>query len=74
MINNEEMNELMQKLESLEDQTLATKLLSELSEKTKALGKLVMNLNPGLGHAQWKAQCDLAREEVELIIKKIQAL
>ncbi len=54
MIDNSEIEEVMEILESLEDETLAVSLLQEFNEKTKALGQLVMNMDKSLEHDEWK--------------------
>ncbi len=74
MIDNSEIEEVMEILESLEDETLAVSLLQEFNEKTKALGQLVMNMDKSLEHDEWKENCDQAKKDVEEIIKKIKDL
>jgi hypothetical protein len=74
MIDNTEVEEIMNKLETLEDEALAVSLLREFNDKTKALGQLVMNLDAKLDNEEWKQQCDKAKKEVEEIVAKIRAL
>jgi len=74
MIDNTEIEEIMEKLETLEDEALAVSLLKEFNEKTKILGQLVMDMDKNLDHAEWKAKCDDAKKEVDDLVKKIKDL
>ncbi len=66
-----ETNEIMEILESLENETLAVELLKEFNDKTAMLGKLLLNLDKSLEHEAWKAKCDEAKIEVEKVVQKI---
>jgi hypothetical protein len=70
-LNNSELQQVLDKLESLEDEELAVELLKEFDSKTKALGQLLMNLDPELAHDEWKSKCAAAKEEVDKILEKI---
>lgn len=74
MIDTGEMTRVMEKLEGLEDEALAVKLLAEFNEKTSQLGLLIRNLDPNLDHSEWKRSCDKATKDVEDIIAKILSL
>lgn len=74
MIDNSEMEEILEKLESLEDEELAARLLKEFNEKKKHWGQLLMNLDPNLDHQEWKDQCDEAKKEVDAVVQKIRSL
>ncbi len=74
MLDTSEMTKVMEKLEGLEDEALAVKLLAEFNEKTSQLGLLIRNLDPSLDHSQWKSECDKAAKEVEGIVNKILSL
>ena len=66
--------DLMSKLENLEDEILATKLLAELTSKNKKLGQLLLNTDKTLSHVEWKKLCDQAKVEVDEIVARIQKL
>ena len=70
-IDNKEINEILAILEELEDEELASSLLSEFNEATKHHGKLIMNKDPALSNEDWKRQCDDAAKEVKLIVNRI---
>ena len=74
MIDNSDWSSLLEKLESLADEALATRLLSELNQKSSKLGKLLLNKDESLDHGVWKASCDDAREEVDKLVKEIENL
>lgn len=74
MIDNKEINEILMKLEGLEDENLAVLLLKEFNDATKVLGLLLMNQNQSLSHSEWKDECDEASAKVDLIVKKIDEL
>ena len=74
MIDNKEMEAVLEKLESLEDEELAAQLLKEFNEKTKHWGQLLMNMDPNLDHEVWKEECDQAKKEVDEIVKRIHDL
>lgn len=71
MLDTSEMEKVMAKLESLEDQELAVSLLKEFNDATKRLGQLLMNLDPTLSHNEWKHKCDEAQKSVDEIVQKI---
>lgn len=71
MIDNVEVNEVLEILENMEDETLAAELLREFNEKTKSLGQLILNKDQNLGHDEWKNLCDVAKKEVDSIVKRI---
>lgn len=74
MIDNSEWERLLAKLESLEDEEYAAQLLSELNMKSKKLGQLILNQDQNLEHSEWKAQCDLAKEELDRLLKTLDQL
>ncbi|MDD0851948.1 hypothetical protein HBN50_02520 [Halobacteriovorax sp. GB3] len=73
-VDNSEINEVMLILEELEDEQLAVQLLKELNDKTRALGVVLMNMDSSLSHDEWKKECDKAKKEVDLLVKKIKSL
>ena len=73
-IDNTELDEIMNKLENLEDEQLAVVMLQEFNKATIVLGELLMNLNKDLSHGEWKAACDEAKKEVDRIVAEIKAL
>lgn len=74
MLDTKEIDRLISKLESLEDEDLAVKLLKEFNDKTKAFGELIMNKNEALDHDEWKNKCDEAKEKVDELLEKIDRL
>lgn len=71
MLDNKEINQILEKLENLEDEVLAVELLMEFNSASKNLGKLVLNLDKSITHEQWKRDCDSARAELNNVIKRI---
>lgn len=74
MIDNSEIERILNILENLEDEELAVKLLREFNRTSSELGKLLLNQDPSLSHAEWKDRCDDAQERLDAIVKKINAL
>jgi hypothetical protein len=66
-----ELSEIMEKIESIEDEQAAIDLLKDFNVKTKKLGNLIMNRDVELSHKNWEAQCEEAKKETDLIVKKI---
>ncbi len=71
MFDNSEIEELLTKLESMEDELAAAKLLGEFNSKSKVLGQLLMNTDQTLSNDQWKSKCDVAKKELDLVLEKI---
>lgn len=74
MIDNTEVNQVMEKLENLEDEQLAVSLLQEFNQATAEYGKLLMNQKAELDHDEWKVLCDQAKEKVDQVVAKINKL
>ncbi|OFZ27550.1 MAG: hypothetical protein A2381_18785 [Bdellovibrionales bacterium RIFOXYB1_FULL_37_110] len=74
IIDNQEIDLIMEKLESLEDEKLAVLLLKEFNDATGNYGKLLMNKDLSLTHEEWKKNCDQAQSKVDRIVKKIMNL
>lgn len=74
LIDNSEMQEVLDKLENLEDEQLANQLLKEFNDRTKVLGQLIMNLDKNLTSDEWKARCDEAKKQVDETLQKIKDL
>lgn len=68
------LDEVMHKLENLEDEQLAVVKLQEFNNATKKLHELLMNLNKDLSHGEWKTACDDAKREVDAIVDEIKSL
>ena len=73
-IDNSELDEIMHKLENLEDEKLAVVMLQNFNKATTKLGELLMNVNKELSHGEWKAACDEAKKEVDKIVDEIKSL
>jgi len=71
MIDNSELERILTKLENMEDEELAVKLLGEFNRTSSELGKLLLNRDPSLNHGEWKDLCDDARDRLEAIVKRI---
>ena len=74
LLQNKEMQEVLDKLENLEDEQLATELLREFNDRTKVLGQLIMNVDKNLSSDEWKLRCDEAKKSVDEILRKIKDL
>lgn len=74
IIDNTEVEKVLAKLETLEDEVMAVQLLKEFNDSTKNLGVLLMNKEQGLDHEEWKKQCDQAKDKVDQVIQKINSL
>jgi len=73
-IENIELDEIMDKLENLEDEELAVVKLREFNAATKVLGELLMNVDKDLDNDQWKSKCDSAKKEVDRVVDEIKSL
>lgn len=71
MIDNSEIEKILEKLESIEDEVLAVKLLKEFNTCSSELGKLLLNLDKSLTHQEWKNKCDEAQLKLDKVVKKI---
>ena len=71
MIENNEIEQILDKLENLEDEVLAVELLKEFNHASSELGKLLLNLDKKLTHAEWKNLCDIAQNRLNQIVIKI---
>lgn len=74
MLDNKEINEILEKLENLEDEELAVELLKEFNSASKVLGKLLLNLDKSLAHDEWKRQCDEAQTRLDRVVDRIHDL
>lgn len=70
-VDNTETIQVLEKLETLDDQDLAIKYLKMLNDKTSALGKYIMNRDHSLDHGTWKLRCDELQKEVDNLIFEI---
>jgi hypothetical protein len=71
MIDNNEIERILEKLENLENEQLAVELLREFNLASSELGKLLLNLDQSLTHEEWKERCGKAQQKLNSIIKKI---
>lgn len=74
MLDNQDINAILEKLENLEDEELAVELLKEFNSASKILGKLLLNLDKSLPHEEWKKQCDEAQSRVNAVVSRIHDL
>ncbi|MDC0253632.1 hypothetical protein OAK75_01950 [Bacteriovoracales bacterium] len=70
-VENVELDEIMEKLERIEDEQMAVVLLKEFNDKSKELGKLIVNKESELPHEEWEKLCQKAKKDVDEVIKKI---
>ena len=73
MIDNSEVSEILEILENMSNETLATDLLREFNSKSSELGRLILNKDQSLDHKQWKQMCDQAKIELDDVIAKIKS-
>lgn len=73
MFDNTELEELLDKLETMEDEALAASLLSEFNSKSKVLGQLLMNTDQSLTNDEWKERCDSAKKDLDTVLEKIRS-
>jgi len=71
MIDNSEINQILEKLENLEDEVLAIELLQEFNRASSELGRLLLNTDKNLSHEEWKVVCDNAKSKLDEVVKKI---
>ena len=71
MIDNNEIERILNKLENLEDEEMAVKLLGEFNRFSSELGKLLLNLDHSLSNEEWKARCSIAKKQLDDVIKII---
>ncbi|MBC7429363.1 MAG: hypothetical protein H7336_12165 [Bacteriovorax sp.] len=71
MIDNNEIERILDKLENLEDEVLAVELLKEFNRSSSELGKLLLNLDNKLTHDEWKSLCDTAQTRLNQVVKRI---
>jgi hypothetical protein len=74
MLDNQEINAILEKLENMEDEELAVELLREFNACSSKLGKLLLNLDKNLTHDAWKNECDKARLALDTVVKRINDL
>jgi vacuolar-type H+-ATPase subunit H len=74
MIDNTEIENVLTKLEEIDDEVLAVELLKEFNDSTRELGRLLLNQDDSLNHEEWKTICDKAKNRVDTILKKINSL
>ena len=74
MLDNKEINELLEILENLDNEELAVELLKEFNSSSKDLGKLLLNLDKGLEHNDWKLECEVAQKRLDTVIARIHNL
>jgi hypothetical protein len=71
MLANEELEEIMLILEEMEDEQLSIELLKQFSESSAHYGRLMLNLDESLSHAEWKKRTDQALLDLKSIIARI---
>lgn len=74
MIDNNDLNSVLEKLENLKDEVLAVELLKEFNSASSELGKLLLNLDKNLSHKEWKRMCDKAQSRLDKILHRINNL
>jgi hypothetical protein len=74
MIDSSELDEILAKLESLDDEEKAVAMLQDFNKYSSELGKLLLNMDKNLSNEDWKQQCDEAKKRLEKVIKEIKQL
>jgi inorganic pyrophosphatase len=74
MIDSSELDEILAKLESLDDEEKAVAMLQDFNKYSSELGKLLLNMDKNLSNEDWKQQCDEAKKRLEKAIKEIKQL
>ena len=74
LIDNSEIEGVLEKLESLEDETKAVEYLAKFNEATKNLGSLIMNQDESLSHEEWEEKCAASKAELDSLLKEIHDL
>lgn len=74
MIDSSELDEILAKLESLDDEEKAVAMLQDFNKYSSELGKLLLNMDKTLSNEEWKQQCDEAKKRLEKVIKEIKQL
>jgi len=74
LIDNSEMEQVLEKLESLQDETLAVEYLGRFNQATKKLGSLIMNRDESISHEAWEEKCKIAKKELDDLLKIIDNL
>ena len=70
-VQNFQLEEVMAKLETMEDEVLAVQYLKKFNDKTRDWGLLIMNKDQSLDHASWKSNCDKLQKEIEDLVSEI---
>lgn len=71
MFDNSEFTAIIEKLEALNDEELAAKLLSKFSKSQSRLSTLLLNNDESLSHDKWKDMCDKEKIHFENILEEI---
>jgi hypothetical protein len=74
MIDSSELDEILAKLETLDDEEKAVAMLQDFNKYSSELGKLLLNMDKTLSNEEWKQQCDEAKKRLEKVIKEIKQL
>ena len=74
MIDTSEHDEIMEILENLEDESLATELLKEFNDCSRDLGQAILNRDESLPHDEWKKICDQLKSSLDLLIERIKSM
>ena len=73
LLENSDLENILDILENMNDEILAAELLSEFNDATSQHGKLILNMEEGFSHEDWKKECDQAVNRVKEIIEKIKS-
>jgi|GEM_PF-3459062 len=70
-IDTSELDQIMEILESMEDEKLAVTLLKKFNDASAKVGMLLRNRDPGMENSDWKKSCDKAQKELDQIVAEI---
>lgn len=72
ILDTQEMDRVLSKLESMDDEELAVKMLREFNDLTAQLGKLINNRDSSLETEAWKKMCDDAQTKIDNFLERLE--
>jgi hypothetical protein len=72
ILDTQELDRVLEKLENMEDEALAVKMLKEFNDLTAQLGKLINNRDPNLETEAWKKMCDDAQDKINDFLDRLE--
>lgn len=72
ILDTQEMDRVLSKLESMDDEELAVKMLREFNDLTAQLGKLINNRDSSLETEAWKKMCDDVQTKIDNFLERLE--